>query len=136
MIFAYVFGKPTERRELSGPGGGAIQQETTHYEELLSTFEVARRLAYALAKGDAAKRELDGMAAPSAEPVPEPQETPDGAPGASEAASVAELPKPGRPAVDSPGGRGAMPQGAQETPAPAAAPRRTPGGGARAIVGT
>jgi hypothetical protein len=28
MIFQYVFGKPTERRELTGADGGAIKQET------------------------------------------------------------------------------------------------------------
>ena len=84
MLYKAVI--PELRGEVLTGEDGAPLVEPTRRDELFSTMEVARRIGFALAKGDAAKRELDGTDAPTIDTVPElipePEpEAPDGARG-------------------------------------------------------
>ncbi len=76
MLFAYVFGKPVDRREISGPDGAP-----TYRGELLGTMESARQILFALRQGVAAKAELDEAEArtfnPEPEPIPAPEPEPE-----------------------------------------------------------
>lgn len=71
--------------ELTGKDGKPLI-EPTHVDELYSTMEVGRRIAFVLAGGLEAKRELDGMDAhgidtePEMTPEPEPEPEPPSAP--------------------------------------------------------
>jgi hypothetical protein len=47
LVYAYVFGKPVERSEVSGPGGGPIESQVTREEP--NDLEMARQAFFMLA---------------------------------------------------------------------------------------
>ncbi len=84
MLYKAVI--PELRGEVLTGEDGAPLIEPTRYDELYSIVEVARRVAFVMAKGANAREELDKMDAPAidtdSEPIPEPEpEAPDGARG-------------------------------------------------------
>ncbi len=85
-------------QELSGPDGAPLVVPT-HIDKLCSTMEVARRVAFTLAGGLEAKKELDKIYAPEVEPepvvIPEPEPEPETAAEApTEPAEPAEPTEP------------------------------------------
>ena len=95
-VLSYVFGKPIDRKEIGGPDGAPLIE--TRREELFSTMEQARRIAFVLGMGDVAKQELDKMDAPVVDtepkPIPAPEPEPETATEAPE-----PLAKPTEPAL-------------------------------------
>ena len=87
-VLSYVFGKPIDRKEIGGPDGAPLIDQT-RYDELCGTIEVARRVAFVMAGGIEAKRELDKADAPRIDtdpkPIPEPEPEPE---------TVTEAPEP------------------------------------------
>lgn len=60
---------------LTGEDGAPVAVDQTHHDSPYSRMELARRIAYTLAAGDAAKRELAALGAPridtESQPIPE-----------------------------------------------------------------
>ena len=71
LVWAYTFGKPVDRREVTGAGGVPLV-EPTRRGELLTTMEMARQILFTLRMSDAAAAELDEIEARTTETEPEP----------------------------------------------------------------
>ena len=86
--------------EVTGADGKPLFEETRR-EKLLGTMEQARRVAYLLAKGDLAKREIEEMDAPEPATEPEPKPIPEPA-KVTEPEKFAEPPRLPPEPTDSP----------------------------------
>ena len=73
------YGRPTSTTELTGAEGGPLIPPTPR-EELMTTFDLARRVAFTLSSGLKAEQELRTTPPPAIDVVPELQQEPEDTP--------------------------------------------------------